>query len=51
MDTRRRTVTAHERTTEGWTERQTRDGEVALGPAVLAFGEVWIEVDEQSTFD
>lgn len=52
VDTRRRTVTVHERTQDGaWTEGATSQGEVKLGPAVLDFAAIWSQVDEESTFD
>lgn len=51
IDTRRRVITVHERSEQGWSERQTRGGEVRLGPATVDLDDLWVQVDEQSTFD
>ena len=51
VDTRRRSVTVHERTADGWTENATRDGAVQLGPTSIDFHDLWMQVDEESTFD
>ena len=51
VDTRRRVVTVHEKTPEGWTERTTKDGRLENGLITLNFAEMWAEVDAASSFD
>jgi Uma2 family endonuclease len=51
IDTKRRLITVHEKTTEGWTESATKQGVVVLGPASIHFEHLWDQVDEDATFD
>jgi Uma2 family endonuclease len=51
VDTRRRQVTIHAKEQGTWTERATRDGAFTLGPLTIDFAAMWVEVDEDSTFD
>jgi len=51
IDTRRRVITVHERTPQGWTERQTRGERIQVGPASIDLADMWVQVDEQSSFD
>ena len=52
VDTRVRTATIHQKGEAGvWTERATRNGTLTLGDAVIDLAQLWVEVDEESTFD
>jgi hypothetical protein len=47
-----RRVTAHHRTSEGWTESRTTEGSQRLGPHLgLDWTQIWADVDAEATTD